>query len=376
MTFRKSEFVMDDATTLLRSLTIDRPQDDPRAGSARPILALTSIGAAIAGGVLWLVLPQSPAPAPDVGAPPAQTTHGRSTPTAPANGASAETDAGPARTAPQRPGGLIASGYVVARRKAAIASEITGKVIELLVEEGMPVQKGQVLARLDSVLAEKDLALAQSRAEAAEAAAAAVSAELRDVERILKRTLALSQQNFASEAALTKAEARAAVLRAQSRQAQAHSETAKLDVQRTAAALEKHQIRAPFAGVVIERDAQAGEMIALMSAGGFTRTGVCMIVDMESIELEVEVNEAFIARVSPGAEASAVLDAYPDLTFPASVTAIIPTANRDKATVKVRAGLKRKDPRILPDMAVKVTFPEEGAAASFSASSPPTDKPK
>jgi RND family efflux transporter MFP subunit len=253
---------------------------------------------------------------------------------------------------------------VVARRKATVAAEVTGKVVDLLVDEGTVVEAGQVLARLDSVLVEKDLALAQSRAEAAEAASAAVAADLRDAERIFNRTQTLSHKSFASEADLTKAEARTAVLRAQLRQAEAQVATARLDAQRTAAVLEKHQIRAPFAGVVVERSAQPGEMISPMSAGGFTRTGICTIVDMDSIEIEVDVNEAFIGRVHAGTVVDAVLDAYPDWTVPGAVIAIVPTANRDKATVKVRIGLRQKDAKILPDMAVKVTFRDEAGAAT------------
>src|SRR5262249_5037392 len=150
------------------------------------------------------------------------------------------------------------------------------------------------------------------------------------------------------------AEARVAVLRAQLRQSQAQLATARLDAQRAADVLDKHDIRAPFTGIVIERSAQPGEMISPMSAGGYTRTGICTIVDMDSIE--IGVNEAFIGRVRPGTNVGAVLDAYPDWTIPGPVIAIVPAANREKATVRVRIGLQQKDPRILPDMAVKVTF--------------------
>jgi HlyD family secretion protein len=263
----------------------------------------------------------------------------------------------PPPAAAVRARGLVASGYVVARRKATIASQITGKVVELRVDEGNVVEAGQILAQLDSSLAQTDLALAQSRAVASQAAVGAIAADLRDAERIFNRTQSLSQKNFASEADLTKAEARMNVLRAQLSQAQAQLETARLDAKRAAEVLEQHRIRAPFAGVVIERTAQPGEMISPMSAGGsFTRTGICTIVDMDSIEVEVDVNEAFIGRVHAGGAVTAVLDAYPDWTIPASVIAIVPTANRDKATVKVRIGFKVKDPRILPDMGIKVTF--------------------
>jgi len=340
---------MDDRTNQLRSLAIDRgsaPGPAPRAGRGRlaaavlAVVLVLSIGAAAA----WWFVPFSAKP-PDAAAQPA-----------PAPQATAPV------AVPSRPGRLVASGYVVARRKATVAAEVTGKVSELLVEEGMVVQAGQVWARLDSILVEKDLALAKSRAEAARAAIDMTAADLRDAERILARTQSLSQKSFASEADLTKAEARSAVLRAQLRQAQAQAATAELDAQRSAAVLEKHQIRAPFSGIVIERSAQPGEMISPMSAGGFTRTGICTIVDMDSIEIEVDVNEAHIGRLRPGSLVEAVLDAYPDWTIPGAVIAIVPTANREKATVKVRIGLKQKDPRILPDMAVKVTFVEDATA--------------
>jgi len=253
-------------------------------------------------------------------------------------------------------GNLAASGYVVARRKATVAAEITGKVVEVFIDEGMTVTEGQVVARLDSVLAERDYELARSRVETADAAVAAITADLEDATRIMTRVQTLSQKNFATEADLTKAQARVGVLSAQLRQAQSQFETAKIDAKRSASMLDKHQIRAPFAGVVVDRSAQPGEMISPMSVGGYTRTGICTIVDMDSIEIEVDVNEAFIGRVVPGGAVNAMLDAYPDWTIPASVIAIVPTANREKATVKVRIRFEKKDPRILPDMAVKVNF--------------------
>jgi RND family efflux transporter MFP subunit len=220
----------------------------------------------------------------------------------------------------------------------------------------MTVTEGQVVARLDSVLAERDYELARSRVETADAAMAAIKADLEDASRIMSRLQTLSQKNFATEADLTKAQARVGVLSAQLRQAKSQFETASIDAKRSASMLDKHQIKAPFAGVVIDRSAQPGEMISPMSVGGYTRTGICTIVDMDSIEIEVDVNEAFIGRVVPGGAVNAMLDAYPDWTIPASVIAIVPTANREKATVKVRIRFEKKDPRILPDMAVKVNF--------------------
>jgi HlyD family secretion protein len=351
-TMRKS-MPMDDKTQLLRSLAINRQekaagaQADSRGGWRA--WGLLVLAAAIGGAATaWFTLPRGQERVQN-----AELLQQQAMPEV-------------TKPEPQRAGNLIASGYVVARRKATIAAEVTGKVVELAVEEGIVVRQGQVLARLDSVLAEKDLALTQSRAEAAEAASAAIAADLHDAERIYNRTRALSQRNISSEADLTKTEARTTILRAQLRQSQAQLATARTEVQRTSAILEKHHIRAPFDGVVVERSAQPGEMISPMSAGGYTRTGICTIVDMGSIEIEVDVNEAFIGRLKPGTEVDAVLDAYPDWTIAGSVIAIVPTANREKATVKVRIGLKEKNPRILPDMAVKVTFREAAATTAGS----------
>jgi RND family efflux transporter MFP subunit len=345
--------MVEDRAKLLRSLAIDRQQAErPAAASGARygrVAATAAIAVVALAAGLWFFLPQiwadgrpEPRAAVAANAEPAEPAR----PSAPA----------PAPRAPQA-SGLSASGYVVARRKAAVAAEITGKVKELFVEEGIVVKEGQVLAQLDSALAETDLALAKSRAAAAEAAAGAIAADLRDAERIFDRVKSLSQRSFASEADLTRTEAKVGVLRGQLAQAQANAQTAQLDVQRNATVLEKHKIRAPFGGVVIERTAQPGEMISPMSAGGsFTRTGICTIVDMDSIEIEVDVNEAFIGRVQPGGPIEAALDAYPDWIIPAKVINVVPTANREKATVKVRIALKQKDPRVLPDMAVKVKF--------------------
>jgi len=354
---------MDDRTKLLNSLAIDRdrprPQHTPQFPRLRPVWTLTTLAAiVIAGAALWFVFPRDEAG------------HAATVSTA-----SAEPT--PRAAAPEHPtvsrarsSGLAASGYVVARRKATVAAEITGKVTEVLVEEGMHVKAGQVLARIKSRLTETDVALAQSRANGAEAAVAAIAADLREAERIYDRTQSLAKKSFASEADMTRSEARVNVLRAQLNQARAQFETAKLEAERYGEVLEQHSVRAPFSGVVVDRSAQPGEMISPLSAGGsFTRTGICTIVDMDSIEIEVDVNEAFIGRVQQGGAVAAVLDAYPDWTIPAYVIAIVPTANREKATVRVRIGFRDKDPRILPDMAVKVTFLEGDDLAGAKTSS-------
>lgn len=345
----------DEKTKLLRSLAIDRSESEAASSSGRssrwllPAIAGVVVGA-IAAAVLFV---------PELVAPRAVESDAARSPVASAPPPPAQT------TTRKDVGALAASGYVVARRKATVAAEITGKVVEVLIEEGMTVAEGQVVARLDSVLAESDLALARSRVEAADAAVAAITAELQDATRILSRVQTLAQKNFATDADHTKAQARVGVLSAQLRQSQSARDTARLDAERTASVLEKYKIRAPFSGVVIDRSAQPGEMISPMSVGGFTRTGICTIVDMDSIEIEVDVNEAFIGRVVAGGQVNAVLDAYPDWSIPASVIAIVPTANREKATVKVRIRFEEKDPRILPDMAVKVTFKREASAGAL-----------
>jgi RND family efflux transporter MFP subunit len=340
----------EDKAKLLRSLTIDRSAS-PAASKPDRRWWLAAAGGAtviavLAAAAFWLPGVLAPNHAEPVVAQPAASTPQPQAVTAASDGA------------------LIASGYVVARRKATVAAEITGKVVDVLIDEGMTVTLGQVVARLDSILAEADVALARSRADAADAAAGAIAADLQDAERILARTQTLAQRSFATEADLTKAQARVGVLAAQLRQARSQFDTARLDANRSAALLDKYQIRAPFDGVVVDRSAQPGEMISPMSVGGFTRTGICTIVDMDSIEVEVDVNEAFIGRVAAGEPVNAVLDAYPDWTIPGSVIAIVPTANREKATVKVRIRFERKDPRILPDMAVKVTFLHDATAAT------------
>jgi HlyD family secretion protein len=349
----------DDRTKLLRSLTIDRSAGETTRPPGRrrwlpigAVIAACLIVACAAVAVTEFRTEDRPKDAPSQ--PVAQSQAPQPQPREQAAGGSES-------------GNLAASGYVVARRKATVAAEITGKVVEIFIDEGMTVTDGQIVARLDSVLAERDHELAQSRAEAADAAIAAITADLQDATRIMTRVHTLSQKNFATDADLTKAQARVGVLAAQLRQAQSQFNSASIDAKRSASVLDKHKIRAPFAGVVVERSAQPGEMISPMSVGGFTRTGICTIVDMDSIEIEVDVNEAFIGRVVPGGAVNAVLDAYPDWSIPASVIAIVPTANREKATVKVRIRFVQRDPRILPDMAVKVTFLRDAKAGNAAA---------
>jgi len=255
---------------------------------------------------------------------------------------------------------LNASGYITARLKATVSAEITGRVVDIFIEEGTIVKKGQIVAQLDDTLARVDLDLAKARVRSAEARFSEIEADLAEAKRVLIRTEELIKTQIASEAALTKAQARVDTLTSAYERADVDIDIAELDVARAVVMVEKHVIRAPFDGVVVDKNAQPGEMISPVSAGGgFTRTGICTIVDMDSLEIEVDVNESYIGRVFAGQKVLATLDSYPDWDIPAAVIAVVPTANRDKATVKVRISLGVKDPRILPDMGVKVAFLKE-----------------
>ena len=323
---------MTDKSDLLRSLRIERDSEADGASerSGGPGIAVLAAGAAgvllIGGLVGWFMKP-APPPAPVETADTASTS---------SSGAGVSA------------GGLVASGYVTARREATVAAEVTGRLLEVRVEEGQRVERGQVLAILEPTLARADLQSARARAAAADA-------DYAEAQRVLARTEALHTQGFASAAALTAAQSRAA-------QAEADRNASRSDAHRAGAQLSRYEIRAPFGGVVIAKSAQPGEIISPVSAGGgFTRTGVCTIVDMTSLEIEVDVSEAYIARVHDGQHVDAVLDAYPDVTFPAHVIATIPAADRSRATVRVRIGFDQLDPRILPDMAIKVTFADSSS---------------
>jgi len=271
--------------------------------------------------------------------------------------ASGEVQAAPApvRTAQN----LIASGYIVARRKSVVGSEISGKISSILVEMGDSVTAGQPIARLDSTLAESDMALSRLRFIASEAAVEAIAADLADAERISDRTKTLSAKGFATVADQTKNETRVGVLRAQLNQARAQLNNAQRDTQRSAEMLDKYTIYSPFSGIVTERNAEVGEIIAPTGAGGtssFTRTGICTIVNRDSIEAEVDVNEASIGRVQTGSKVTLSPDAYPDWAIPGTVLAIVPAASREKGTVKVRIAFDNKDQRFVADMGVKIVF--------------------
>jgi RND family efflux transporter MFP subunit len=252
---------------------------------------------------------------------------------------------------------LDATGYVVARRSATVSSKVTGKVVEVLIEEGMRVEKDQVLARLDDLNAKKSIAVVAAEVQATKAQVAEIRARLDEAELNYNRNRAMVEKQLVSQASFDLVRANYEALKAQlaTRLESVHVSESLLAQQQQF--LDDLTIRAPFAGVVISKDSQPGEMISPVSAGGgFTRTGICTLVDMASLEIEVDVNESYIQRVREGQPAEAVLEAYPEFKFPAKVTAIIPTADRQKATVKVRIAFLQLDARILPDMGVKVAF--------------------
>ena len=255
---------------------------------------------------------------------------------------------------------LDATGYVVARRQATVSSKATGKVLEVLVEEGMRVEEGQLLATLDASLPRAQLALEESQLAAAETALEEVKTSIEQAELDYERTKDLAERELASRAELDRNRIALEGLKARLRYAERQLEIARRGVDLQRLLVQDMEIRAPFAGVVIAKAAQPGEMISPVSAGGgFTRTGICTIVDMESLEVEVDVNEAYINRVRPGQTVTATLNAYPELDIPAEVIATIPAADRSKATVRVRIGFKSRDSRVVPDMGVRVAFLDE-----------------
>jgi RND family efflux transporter MFP subunit len=260
---------------------------------------------------------------------------------------------------------LNASGYVTARRRATVSSKITGKVVEVNVEEGMAVREGQILARLDDLTSKASLMLAEAQAEAARHAARENEVRLGEAKLNLGRVLKLIKEELTTAAEADKAQAEVDSYDARLRLSREQVRVAERQIELERTNLDNTIIRAPFSGIAISKDAQPGEMVSPVSAGGgFTRTGISTIVDMRSLEIEVDVNESYINRVRELQRVTAVLNAYPDWEIPAHVITTIPAADRQKATVLVRIGFEHLDPRILPDMGVKVTFLREADKAA------------
>jgi len=333
---------MNDKSALLEQLRLHRgaAEDEPP-GSAIKWIVAGAAALAVLGVAVWLLLGRANGVPVRIAV--AQESSGGS-----ATGAASLLDA---------------SGYVVARREATVSSKITGKVLEVLIEEGQRVAANEVLARLDDSNARARLQQASAQIAQAEANLQAARTALDDARPIYhreeqERTQALiSAQDFDGARATYNAAAAAFEVAQRSvAVARASLVVAQRDEDDTV-------VRAPFAGVVTVKAAQPGEMVSPISAGGgFTRTGIGTVVDMDSLEVEVDVNENFITRVRPGQPVTVRLNAYPDWEIPGEVIAIIPTADRSKATVKVRVAFKRRDERILPEMGARVSFLQDAAA--------------
>ncbi len=252
---------------------------------------------------------------------------------------------------------LNASGYVTPRRRATIAAKITGRVTGVFFDEGTVVKEGQLLATLDDSDVQKALASAKADKQSTEAAIADLQVQLKNAEIELHRADQLQKAGVQTQEQLDTAHMNADSLKAKIELAKAQVNASASRIIEAQQAVDNCTIRAPFSGIVVSKDAQVGEMVSPISAGGgFTRTGIATVVDMNSNEIEVDVNESYIARVHDGQKVTAILDAYPDWEIPSHVRTIIPTADRQKATVKVRISFDKLDPRILPDMGIKVTF--------------------
>ena len=258
---------------------------------------------------------------------------------------------------------LDATGYVTARRQATVSAKITGKVREVRIEEGQRVEAGEILATLDDSEARVEVALRRAQVASAEAQQVEAEATSANAEREYKRQQELENLKLTSASALDAARTQAEVSRARASSQKSAIRVAQESFQAAQVQLDNTIVRAPFAGVVTVKAAQPGEMISPVSAGGGSiRTGIGTIVDMDSLEIQVDVSEAYINRVQPGQSVEAVLNAYPDWRIPAEVIAIVPTADRSKATVKVRIALGTRDSRIVPEMGVRVAFLESKAA--------------
>ncbi len=334
---------VEDKKALLGELTINDDQRDVSSGPGRWII--TGVGTILLAGLAWFYL--LPGTEPTL-----------------ISTARAEMATGTTSSNTSSNAVLDATGYVTARRQATVSSKLTGKVREVFIEEGMVVKQGDLLATLDDSTQRAAFELSSAQLEAAKARLAEVEVLKQEAELDFARTIELEEKNLASTADLDRVRLAVDALKARLKGLEKDVAVAEKAVKVQQQQLDDMQIRAPFDGVVIAKAAQPGEMISPVSAGGgFTRTGICTIVDMDSLEIEVDVNEAYINRVKPGQKVEAMLNSYPDWRIPSEVITIIPTADRNKATVRVRIRFLSRDDRILPDMGVRVAFLEESSAA-------------
>ena len=328
---------MNDKKALLGELSIDDAQRDTSNSLSRWFVVAILVALAALSGWFWLVSGEEPVLVELVRAEPASN-----------------------QDKPQGETVLDASGYVTARRQATVSSKFTGKVTEVFIEEGVHVEANQLLARLDNSTQLAQYNLIKSQLKASQSRLLEVEVQVNEAELQLTRTGQLSERQLASQSELDRADLLVKRLKARLASLKIDIEVGQNNVQVQQQNLDDTEIRAPFAGVVIAKAAQPGEMISPISAaGGFTRTGICTIVDMQSLEIEVDVNESYINRVKPGQLVTATLNSYPDWKIAAKVITIIPTADRNKATVRVRIAFLETDSRILPDMGVKVSFMDD-----------------
>ena len=335
---------MNDKSALLNQLRIDRSSDPTPSRRGRPWLIAAILLALAAAAGAWFVL----------------------RPTATAVRVAVAEPVGDAG-APSATSILDGSGYVVARRQATVSSKITDKMVELDIEEGDHVKAGQVIAKLDDTNIRASLNQASAQLDYAKAGLDETEVNLANAERDYNRQSALLKDHFVSQAAVDNSRTQLDALRAQLATQKSNVQVAERNRELAERNLDDTTVRAPFSGVVTVKAAQPGEIVSPISAGGgFTRTGIGTIVDMDSLEIHVDVNENFINRVKNAQRVSAKLNAYPDWQIPAHVIAVIPTADRSKGTVTVRIAIDQKDPRILPEMGVRVAFledaPQAGAA--------------
>ena len=343
---------MTDKTSLLDQLRIDRGKL-PQAGSRSPVWwvagAVVLVVIAIGG---WLILSRP-------GGIPVRA--------AVAKPVASDASAGAATGASM----LDASGYVVARRQATVSSKVTGKVVEISIEEGQRVEKDQVLARLDDSNARAAVDYARAQMQQTEVSLAAARTAFEDARPIHQRNADLVGKGYVSQTEFENSRASYDASESGLRIATRGLEVGRASLAVAQRALDDTVVRAPFAGIVTVKAAQPGEIVSPISAGGgFTRTGIGTVVDMDSLEVEVDVSENFISRVHSGQPATIKLNAYPDWAIPGEIIAVIPTADRAKATVKVRVAFKDKDPRVLPQMGARVSFLEKATAATAGAPRP------
>jgi RND family efflux transporter MFP subunit len=349
---------MDDKTKLLEQLRIDRGQgahSPPESRRSVPIWVVYALILVIVAGVgSWFILRPHGADA---------TAAASSAADAAGTGAAADTGSAPASPA----GGtaLDASGYVVAQRQATVSAKALGRVVDLRIEEGQRVKEGEIVARLDDTNTRAALMYAKANLAQVQASLDAAKLAYADQGPIFERNqkqraaAVISAQDFDTDKAAYNA------VQSDLNVKQRMLEVAQADVEVAQRNEDDMTVRAPFDGVITVKVAQKGEIVSPNTAGGgFARTGIGTMVDMDSLEVEVDVSENFINRVHVGQSATIRLNAYPDWNIPGSVIAIIPTADRSKATVKVRVGFKEKDPRILPEMGARVSFLNAAAHAS------------